>query len=201
MEANRPLTTDGLSTSSPKTSRQETYSVKDWARSGSHIQFHHRVPLALRFPRTQSPSRPEPVSVRDMSNWTKSSHTDPGHGGQVAPSAFEQRVARYFYSQGWKIEIGKRTRGPEMNIYGIQKNVLAAPSYLIVECKEKGRVTYADVVQLTRKMKDFRDGIRRPRASGPGPEVKAVLAYAGDIDEGLRRASWILGAHIRVMKF
>src|SRR2546427_9749291 len=106
MEANRPLTTDGLCTSSPKTNRQETHSVRDCSRSGSHTQLRSRVALALQLPRTQSPSRPKLVDVRDLSNWPKSSHTDSGRGGQIAPSVFEQRVARHFSSSGWKLGRG-----------------------------------------------------------------------------------------------
>lgn len=112
-----------------------------------------------------------------------------GYKSEIKGLQFEQKVASYFSKKGWKITLRKRMSGGEIDIYGEQEDLFRRKSYLLVECKDKERVSAKDVMRFMKKVTDFHNHLPRD-PFGHKPLVKVVLAYTGEIDKDAKKVAF-----------
>ncbi len=92
--------------------------------------------------------------------------------------SFEQQVANYYSARGWSLTLRKKIRGLEIDIYGERSDDWGSPEYLLVECKDKERVTSADVMRFMRKVGDFNRRLPEDLV-GNTPDLTAIVAHTG----------------------
>lgn len=69
----------------------------------------------------------------------------------------------------------------EIDIYGERREgLLADKEFLLVECKDKGKVSATDVMRFFRKLTAFREGLPMDLL-GNKPRVTAVIALTGEV--------------------
>ena len=112
-----------------------------------------------------------------------------GYMSEIKGLRFEQKVAGYFSKNGWKITLRKRMSGGEIDIYGEQEDLVRGKSYLLVECKDKERVSAKDVMHFMKKVTDFHNHLPKD-LFGQKPPVKAFLAYTGEIDKDAEKVAF-----------
>jgi len=112
-----------------------------------------------------------------------------GHAGDAKGLRFEQHVANHFSKQGWEITLRKRMAGGEIDIYGERKKLLSLTEYLLVECKDKERVSAKDVTHFVKKVQTFYKHLPEVFLSGK-PPVKAILAYTGEVDKDAKKVEY-----------
>lgn len=100
--------------------------------------------------------------------------------------AFEAEVRNYYASRGWRILSNqtKQVKGREIDLIGekVREGFLeSSKEYLLVECKQKQRVTTSDVDAFIAKVGAFY--AKLPTSWGEKPDVTAVLAYRGTVAE------------------
>ena len=94
---------------------------------------------------------------------------------------YEQRVSNYFGRSGWKLTFRKIKHKYEYDIYGEREEDLGEREYLLIECKDKTRVSAHDVVRFINKVDIFYK--RLPEFLGEKPKIYAYLCYSADIDK------------------
>ncbi len=105
-----------------------------------------------------------------------------GHKADAKGLRFEQTVTAFYFKKGWKIQPRYIFKGLEIDLFGKIEDSLEGASYLLVECKDKDRVTSADVMRFIRKVDVFYKALPEDFLSG-GPSVTAVLAHTGVVNE------------------
>ncbi len=103
-----------------------------------------------------------------------------GHKSDAEGLRYEQSILNYFARQGWNnFEWRKKLFGYEFDLYGEISGIFSI-KYLLVECKNKQKVSAADVVRFIMKVNSFYK--RRP-------DVEAYFCYSEDIDRNALAAS------------
>ncbi len=111
-------------------------------------------------------------------------------------------MAKYYRSRGWDvIEDWHMRDGHQIDVYGVQGNGLSRKGYLLVECKDKPRVTKVDVTSFSAKAKAFWDAQENVVPFGGAPNVYAVVAHTGEVSEELRGWSAMLTPPIIFRRF
>ena len=104
-----------------------------------------------------------------------------GYKSEIKGLRFEQKVASYFSQRGWKIELRKHIYSGEIDIYGEQEDLLDGKRFLLVECKDKDRVSNTDVMRFMKKVKVFNENLSED-LFGDKPPITAVIAHTGKVD-------------------
>ncbi|MDO8636280.1 MAG: restriction endonuclease [Dehalococcoidia bacterium] len=106
-----------------------------------------------------------------------------GLKANIKGGKYEQKVANEFTKKGWKIEMHKRVKGYDIDVYG--KKTTGGDwleddftEHLLVECKDKDMVTKADVMNFEKTLVAF----------GKTKHVTAIVAYTSRIDKGAQEA-------------
>lgn len=100
---------------------------------------------------------------------------------------YEQLVSNYFSRSGWKLSFRKMKHGFEYDIYGVREELLSGPEYLLVECKDKVRVSAKDIVRFIRKVDTFYKHL--PEILFEKAPVHAYLCHNGAVDEDAREVA------------
>lgn len=96
---------------------------------------------------------------------------------------FEQTVFSHFSQKGWRIELRKHIYDVgEIDIYGEKEDFLGDESFLLVECKDKDRVSNAEVMRFMKKVKVFNESLPEDLL-GEKPPITAVIAHTGEVDK------------------
>ncbi len=120
-----------------------------------------------------------------------------GRKSNIIGTTLETRAANYYQRKNWKIEKKPKKIGhKQVDVYGEKEN-LSLKSYLLVECEDKTTVNTVDVEHFLIKVNDFVNNLNLP--SFENPDVTAVLAYTGKIDNYTRKLG--LEHNIRFKKF
>lgn len=101
--------------------------------------------------------------------------------------SFEEKVNNYFSKQGWQTELRKPMLGSEYDIYG-EKSELMTKKYLIVECKNKPKLTKSEFVHFASKANKFYLSLPQ-NYLGVRPSVTAVIAFTGTVDNDIITAA------------
>lgn len=104
-----------------------------------------------------------------------------GAKADAAGLRYEQLVSNYFSRSGWKLSFRKKKYGYEYDIYGEREELLSGPEYLLVECKDKARVSAKDVVRFISKVDTFYKHLPQLLLFAK-PAVHAYLCYSGSVD-------------------
>jgi Holliday junction resolvase-like predicted endonuclease len=104
-----------------------------------------------------------------------------GYASQAKGLRYEQKVANYLSEKGWhNIKHRVYKYGREYDIEAKQEDFLAV-AYLIVECKDKNRVSARDVISFYNRAKVYYDKLQTSMFSEP--DFRAYLCYSGEIDK------------------
>jgi hypothetical protein len=113
---------------------------------------------------------------------------------------YEQNTANYFRNKGWNIKERYKKYGYEYDIYGTKDTTgVGDYRYLIVECKDKARVTAKDVLHFIAKTHIFAKHIDEDIADSSIP-LDPYLCYTGEIDKDATIASRSSKPHIKLLK-
>ncbi len=104
-----------------------------------------------------------------------------GHDSGIKGLLFEQKAVNLFSKEGWTIETRKHMNGGEIDIYGEKEPFLEDKKFLLVECKDKDKVTKSDVTRFMKKVLDFHKGLPED-ILGDKPSITAIIVYSGAID-------------------
>lgn len=116
-----------------------------------------------------------------MKTATKEDNRVKGHEAGIKGLLFEQKVTNHFTKKDWKIETRKMINGGEFDIFGEKNSLWDGKKFLLVECKNKERVSSTDVTKFMRKVLDFHNGLDK-NTIGDRPPITAVIAYSGAVD-------------------
>jgi hypothetical protein len=109
----------------------------------------------------------------------------------------EKEAGEYLSKQGYKISYEKPIGKDRFDVYGVKEDMFEVKSYFIVECKNKSRVTLADITHFRSKLRRFYE-----RFSEYGkPRVQALLAYTGELPKEAEEAVKDFKPSIKFKKF
>ena len=123
-----------------------------------------------------------------------------GHKAVITGMSFEKKLGEYLSQKGYKISYEKKIGQDRFDVFGIQEDIWAGKSYFIVECKNKSRVTLADIMNFKRKLRRFYEGLPGDMILGKAP-VKALLAYTGELPKDAEEAVKDFKPSIKFKKF
>jgi hypothetical protein len=99
----------------------------------------------------------------------------------------EKEMGEYLSKQDYKISYEKPIGKDRFDVFGVKVDFLGAKSYFIVECKNKSRVTLAEILNFKRKLRRFYEGLPGDIIFGKAP-VQALLAYTGELPKDAEEA-------------
>lgn len=103
---------------------------------------------------------------------------------------FEQKVLSHFSQKGWRIELRKHIHDVgEIDIYGEKEDFLGEKSFLLVECKDKDRVSNVEVMRFMKKVRVFYESLPEDLLLGEKPPITAVIAYTGVVDKDAEKVA------------
>ena len=115
---------------------------------------------------------------------------------------FEWKVAKYFRAKGWRTtEDWFHRDGRQIDVYGEMGNELMLSKFLLVECKDTGRVTKADVDKFARKVMDFANSRTSPLQIGSASAFLAIIAYTGEASDAVIDYGKGMSPQIRFIRF
>lgn len=104
-----------------------------------------------------------------------------GYASQAKGLRYEQKVTDYLSDKGWhSIKYRVHKYGKEYDIEAKKEDFLTT-AYLIVECKDKERVSARDVISFNNKVKVYYDKL--PQLMLSEPDFRAYLCYSGELDK------------------
>jgi hypothetical protein len=113
-----------------------------------------------------------------------------GHKAIIKGLSFEKKVGEYLSKQGYTIAyekpVGKGSKD-KFDVFGIKQEFLGGESYFIVECKNKSRVTLAEIVHFRSKLRRFYERLPAGMLGEKAP-VQALLAYTGEVPKEAEEA-------------
>jgi hypothetical protein len=104
----------------------------------------------------------------------QSRKTITGQSCVIKGYTFEQTVMSHFTRDKWVVTQRLEKYGFEYDLYGEKDNFFST-DYLLVECKDKQRVTSGDVNRFIRKVVEFHKRMQ-------GGTLMSYLCYTGEID-------------------
>jgi len=111
-----------------------------------------------------------------------------GYKAVVKGLSFEKRVGELLSKQGYRISYEKSVGRARFDVFGKWKEDWEPEEYCIAECKDKARVTSADVIRFMSKLRTFY--ARLPvDFDGDKPKVRGLLAYTGELSADARNAA------------
>jgi hypothetical protein len=93
---------------------------------------------------------------------------------------FEKKMGQFLSQQGYKISYEKKIGSYRFDVFGVKEDMWAGNSYLIIECKNKSRVTLAEIVRFKKKLDMFYQKLPEDIIINK-PPVRALLAYTGEL--------------------
>jgi len=126
-----------------------------------------------------------------------------GHKRVTKGLILEKEMMQYLSQQGYRTEkekpVGKGSKD-RFDVFGIKEDFLGGKSYFIVECKNKPRVTLADITHFRSKLRRFYEGLPGGMLGEKAP-VKALLAYTGELPKDAGEAVEDFKPSIKFKKF
>ena len=111
-----------------------------------------------------------------------------GYKAVVKGLNFEKKVGELLSKQGYRISYEKSVGTARFDVFGKLKNRWDYEEYCIAECKDKARVTSADVMRFMSKLRTFY--ARLPvDFDGDKPKVQGLLAYTDELSADARNAA------------
>ncbi|MGB7533260.1 MAG: hypothetical protein WA977_09875 [Halobacteriota archaeon] len=126
-----------------------------------------------------------------------------GYKSEIKGLQFEQKVLSHFSQKGWRIELRKHIYDVgEIDIYGEKKDILGDKSFLLVECKDKDRVSNVEVMRFMKKVRVFYESLPEdPLPIGEKPPITAVIAYTGVVDKDAEKVAPNFRPKIKFRRF
>lgn len=113
-----------------------------------------------------------------------------GYKSEIKGLQFEQKVLSHFSQKGWRIELRKHIYDVgEIDIYGEKEDFLGDKSFLLVECKDKDRVSNVEVMRFMKKVRVFYESLPEDLLLGEKPPITAVIAYTGVADKDAEKVA------------
>ncbi|MCK4347020.1 MAG: hypothetical protein KAW47_00240 [Thermoplasmatales archaeon] len=114
-----------------------------------------------------------------------------GYKSEIKGLQFEQKVLSHFSQKGWRIELRKHIYDVrEIDIYGKKEDFLGDKSFLLVECKDKDRVSNVEVMRFMKKVRVFYESLPdEDLLLGEKPPITAVIAYTGVVDKDAEKVA------------
>ena len=112
-----------------------------------------------------------------------------GHKAVISGMSLEKSMGERLSKQGYQVKTEKpvgRGSKDRFDVFG-KKEDWENLEYCIVECKNKDRVTSADVLHFIKKLSNFYKGLPEDILSDK-PPVKAILAYTGELPKDAKDA-------------
>jgi hypothetical protein len=123
-----------------------------------------------------------------------------GYKAVVKGLSFEKRVGEALSKKGYRISYEKAVGKARFDVFGKRKEGWEPEEYCIAECKNKARVTSADIIRFMSKLRTFYD--RLPvDFDGDKPKVQGLLAYTGELSADARNAAKGFKPRIEFKKF
>ena len=123
-----------------------------------------------------------------------------GYKAVVKGLNFEKKVGELLSKQGYRISYEKSVGAARFDVFGKWKEDWEPEEYYIAECKDRARVTAADVIRFMSKLRTFY--ARLPvDIDGDKPKVQGLLAYTGELSSDARNAAKGFKPSIRFKKF
>ena len=104
---------------------------------------------------------------------------------------FEQKVNAFYARKGWRLRPQFSVGKYKLDLLGVDDD---SDDYLLVECKDKDRITAAEVLRFMTKVKMF-------CRKWPDFDVTAVFAYTGSVSDDAKRACRDHSPRISFKKF
>jgi hypothetical protein len=104
-----------------------------------------------------------------------------GHKSRNKGLTFEKQMGEYLSKKGYTISYEKPIGQYMFDVFGTDSDSLTRERYYyIIECKNKERVTLAEIVRFRKKLNMFYKRCNNDPLYGK-PDIKAMLAYTGNI--------------------
>lgn len=115
-----------------------------------------------------------------------------GYASDAAGLRFEQDVITYYAKRGWKCTPRVKKFRREFDIVGLKTDFLDE-EILVIECKNKQRVTAGDVLSFIAKVDIF--------TRNTDNNVQAIIAYTGELPRDAERAAKSAKVKIKFKRF
>jgi hypothetical protein len=123
-----------------------------------------------------------------------------GYKAVVKGLNFEKKVGELLSKQGYRISYEKSVGRARFDVFGKWKEDWEPEEYCIAECKDKARVTSADVIRFMSKLRTFYD--RLPvDFDGDKPKIQGLLVYTGELSADAHNAAKGFKPSIKFKKF
>ena len=106
-----------------------------------------------------------------------------GYKAVVKGLTFEKRIGEFLSKRGYKISYERKIGNARFDVFAKTEDDWGNEEYCIAECKDKSRVTAADVLRFMSKLGAFYK--RLPEDI----EVEGLLAYTGELPRDARDAA------------
>jgi hypothetical protein len=93
---------------------------------------------------------------------------------------FEKKMGQYLSQKGYKIYYEKKIGEYRFDVFGVNDDNWTGESYYIIECKNKSRVTLADIIRFKKKLDIFYEKLTESILINKAPVI-ALLAYTGEL--------------------
>jgi hypothetical protein len=115
-----------------------------------------------------------------------------GYASDAAGLRFEQDVIAYYAKHGWLCKPRVKKFGREYDIVGTKEDYVDE-EILVVECKNKQRVTAGDVLSFIAKANKFNNAM--------DTEIQAIIAYTGELPRDAQQAAKSAKTRIKFKRF
>ncbi|MDH4299484.1 MAG: restriction endonuclease [Dehalococcoidia bacterium] len=123
-----------------------------------------------------------------------------GYKAAVTGQTFEKKIGEFLSSRGYRISYEKLVGRARFDVFGKRKEDWEREEYCIAECKDRNRVTSADVMRFMSKLRTFY--ARLPvDFDGDKPYVQGLFAYTGEVSADARNAAKGFKPSIKFKKF
>ncbi|MDA1348199.1 MAG: hypothetical protein O3A47_04940 [Chloroflexi bacterium] len=102
-----------------------------------------------------------------------------GHAADAKGLRFESTVQGYYAKPGWRTHLRKRLVGREFDLVVLTHDDWGTEVTLLVECKDKQRVTPSDVLAFLAKLQKLYEKYS-------DSQMEAVMAYTGELPKDAR---------------
>ena len=123
-----------------------------------------------------------------------------GHKAVIKGLSFEKRIGEHLSQKGYKISYEKPVGKDRFDVFGVEEDFFGSESYCIVECKNKPRVTLADITRFRSKLRRFYESLPESLLINKA-HVEAILAYTGELPKDAKEAVRDFKPAIRFKKF
>ena len=123
-----------------------------------------------------------------------------GHKRVGEGLTFEKKMGQYLSQQGYKIIYERKIGAYRFDVFGVKDDNWTGKSYFIIECKNKSRVTLADIVRFKKKLDLFYEKLPGSILIDKAP-VQALLAYTGELPTDAKDAVKGFKPSIKFKKF